>query len=271
MAKLILILSLLFPAFTQPASVITQDKDFRQTGSAKTLSGKTYVLVIFVSQEGQQEWSVSDKTTVIKKIHKATRWIREKSSAFGYKIEFLVFSLGKKNDIKLKYIPKGPYEKLYSSDVIRQAMTASGYEDGFDLSEYARQNAACDNCIVLVASNAKGRSYALPQSREMYSRNIKSGCKPHQIEGCVLYNKYNSGLNIAAPTITHEILHLFGAVDLYYSKDDRQKNELAAKHFPNSIMRRVNYTFDKLEIDPITAYLTGLTNRCQDWYTQLIN
>ena len=255
-----------------PQQNITIDpsNDFRNLGTAKTLSGKTYVLVLFVSQQGQSEWDKTEKTAIMKKVTQATHWISNKTKKFGKNNHFVVYSLGKKNDIKLRYIPRGPYEKLYSNDVIHQAMTAAGYEPGFDFFDYTRQKTSCDNCVVLVISNTNGLSYALPQSREMYTKNIGSGCKPHQLEGCVLYKRYNNDQNIASPTIAHEILHLFGAKDLYGFKGDKQKDDKAAKHFPNSIMRRVNYTFDKLEIDPVTAYLTGLNDNLNEWYWQFI-
>ena len=268
MITLFIILTTLLNLAPQQDMTLDPSNDFRGIGSAKTLSGKTYVLVLFVSQEGKSEWGKTEKTALMKKVKQATGWISDKTRKFGKNNTFSVYSLGKKNDIKLKYIPQGPYERFNSNDVIRQAMIAAGYESTFDFFEYAQQKTSCNNCVVLVISNTKGRSYALPQSRDMYSRNIGSGCKPNQLEGCVLYSKYDNGQNIATPTIAHEILHLFGANDLYGFKGDKQKDEKAAKHFPNSIMRRVNYSFDKLNIDPVTAYLTGLSDSLNEWYRQ---
>jgi len=252
----------------QPDMTVSPDKDFRDIGSARKLSGKTYVLVLFVSEKGQKEWSKAETRPVMEKIHKATGWISKKSKLYGVKNEFKVYSLGSKEPIKLKNIPQGPGPKAGSSDILRVAMQSAGFEDGFDFFGYAKEKTSCDNCLVLIVSNTKGRSYATPESREAYMKNIKTGCAPHQLESCLIFSKYSDGRNIAAPTIAHEILHLFGATDLY--DNNTQKNELMGKHFPNSIMRRINYTFDKLELDPLTAYLTGLTDTCKEWYMKFV-
>ena len=49
-------------------------------------------------------------------------------------------------------------------------------------------------------------------------------------------------------TIEHELLHQFGAVDLYYPKE---VVEIAKLFLPKSIMN------DGYEIDPLTEYLIG--------------
>jgi len=264
MITLFIILTTLLNLAPQQNLALDPNNDFRGIGSAKTLSGKTYVLVLFVSQEGKKEWGKTEKSAIMKKVKQATGWISDKTKKFGKSNSFSVYSLGKKNDIKLRYIPSGPYERLYSNDVINQAMIAAGYVNNAEFLDYVQQKAAYDNCLVLVFSNTQGLSYALPLSRISYQNNIKSGCPPNQLEGCVVFNKYTDGRNIAAPTIAHEILHLFGAIDLYDTKGNKQRDETLKKHFPNSIMRRVNYTFNNLEIDPFTAYQTGLTDNYKE-------
>lgn len=266
---LFIILTTLLNLAPQQDTALDPSNDFRGMGSAKTLSGKTYVLVLFVSQEGKSKWDKAEKTAIMKKVKQATSWISDKTKKFGKSNSFSVYSLGKKNDIRLKYIPAGPYERLNSNDVIGQAMIAAGYINNAEFLDYVQQKGSYNNCLTLVFSNTQGRSYALPLSRASYQSNIKSGCTPHQLEGCVIFNRYTDGRNIAAPTIAHEILHLFGAIDLYDTKGNKQKDETLKKHFPNSIMRRVNYTFNNLEIDPFTAYQTGLTDNYKEWYSQI--
>lgn len=267
MLRILLILTFLLFG-PQPDMSLSPDKDFRDVGTARKMSGKTYVLVLFVSEKGQNGWTKADTRPVMDKIHKATNWISKKSKLYGVKNEFKVYSLGSKEQIKLKRIPQGPSQRNGTSDILREAMIAAGYDDGFDFFAYAKEKTSCDNCLVLIVSNTKGKSFATPESRETYTKNVRTGCAPHQLESCLIFSKYNDGRNIAAPTIAHEILHLFGATDLYDSNASRDKQ--MGQHFPNSIMRRINYTFDKLELDPLTAYLIGLSNTYKDWYRKFV-
>lgn len=50
----------------------------------------------------------------------------------------------------------------------------------------------------------------------MYQYNKKYGYNPTMLEGCMLFQYYDSnGQQIYSSTIAHETLHVFGAVDLY--------------------------------------------------------
>ena len=57
----------------------------------------------------------------------------------------------------------------------------------------------------------------------------------------------------------HEILHLFGAIDLYYRFDtDDMCNNLTKEQFRFNIMRNPgSYPIDKTELCDIDAYLIG--------------
>ncbi len=64
------------------------------------------------------------------------------------------------------------------------------------------------------------------------------------LEFCVLTNESDSH------AITHELLHLFGAADLYYPYP---VYGLTMEYFPKSVM----CTYEGMEVDPLTRYLVG--------------
>ena len=67
--------------------------------------------------------------------------------------------------------------------------------------------------------------------------------------------------------MAHEMLHLFGAWDLY--ELDEKDNARAAKTaimFPKSIMNCKGQTIWDMQIDEITAWLVGLREEGKDWY-----
>ncbi|MFT5822974.1 MAG: hypothetical protein ACI8ZM_004231 [Crocinitomix sp.] len=71
--------------------------------------------------------------------------------------------------------------------------------------------------------------------------------------------------------ITHELLHLFGAIDLYPHGQQANFNysEIAEK-YPNEIMRISHKNIDKLMLSPITKYYIGWENDLDKADTRLL-
>ena len=260
MKRLLLLLSVFLTVSFEAG--IDPSKDFRNLGSAKNLSGSTYVLIIFVSQEDGAEWTQEEVSGVYDRIFEAFSWIKEQDRRFGVKTDFSLFVLGDKRKISIDYFPSGPFDGDLSNGMIKTAMSAAGYTSDFDFLGYAKNKTGCDNCIVYVCCNSRGRSYALSQNRTLFHYNLKFGYNPVMLEGCVLFR------DCMPAVIAHETLHLFGAVDLYDVYGDKKTNSKARRCFPNSVMHRVDGSFGCLEIDSLTAFLTGLTNKYQKHYEE---
>ena len=77
-------------------------------------------------------------------------------------------------------------------------------------------------------------------------------------ERMICYSRYPDGRPTADATYAHEVLHLFGAGDLYfpYDTDSGRKREAQAQ-FPNDVMLRVDYDLKGLDIGEFTAYRIG--------------
>lgn len=99
---------------------------------------------------------------------------------------------------------------------------------------------------------------------------------PALMEKCYLYLYDEYGEEYENPaTYTHEILHMFGAADLYtVSEEDGVSNEVISyvdKTYPRDIMYTVydeneEHDYDEIpcEIGPITAYFIGFVDRCDE-------
>ena len=76
----------------------------------------------------------------------------------------------------------------------------------------------------------------------------------------ICFSRYPDGRLTAAATYAHEILHVFGAGDLYFPYDGDGKRKAEARRlFPNDVMFRVDYKLDRLNVGPFTAYRIGWT------------
>ena len=86
-------------------------------------------------------------------------------------------------------------------------------------------------------------------------------------ERMICFTHYPDGRPTAAATYAHEILHLFGAGDLYfpYDRDERRK-ELARRWFRDDVMLRVDYDMSRLTIGHFTAFRVGWLDKLKPEY-----
>jgi hypothetical protein len=90
------------------------------------------------------------------------------------------------------------------------------------------------------------------------------------VEGAVVYEQDNSGNGVVSSVIAHEILHLYGAWDLYQTFTQSAENEERARRlFPSSIMRRIADDINELEVDEVSAWLVGWKPNRLAWYESL--
>lgn len=225
---------------------IDPGKDYRNFGSAKRLKGKTYVLTLFISEK-ESPWQDKEVKQTLENTFSAFKWIRLQAEKYGSSVSFDFYALGNKDKkIFADSIPKGPFEGYLSNSFISNAMRSAGYAAGFDFVKYAEETSDCKNSLVLVFCNSKGRSFAMPQSSEDCKLSREYGYAARPLEGSVIYK------GALPAVIAHEVLHLFGAVDLY--------GKGGAEIFGSSIMKTTEGGLDNLGLDSLTSFLTGLTN-----------
>ena len=112
--------------------------------------------------------------------------------------------------------------------------------------------------MVLILANKAGNGYAIQYSYEM-DKNL------YFLERTILYQKYLNDSELASSSIAHEILHLFGAWDLYETFEQTKDREVKARElFPDDIMLQTSYNINELNIDKLTAWLTGLSSFHED-------
>ena len=85
---------------------------------------------------------------------------------------------------------------------------------------------------------------------------------------CLIYIYYiNKDIETNTAAIAHEILHLFGACDLYELDDNEHDRAIKTElMFPNSIMHNTHRDIWETQIDEINAWLVGLKAEGKDWY-----
>ncbi|MCL2138506.1 MAG: hypothetical protein FWH41_03125 [Treponema sp.] len=240
--------------------IYAQNSSQYQLGSAKILKGNIYVLQCFVS-DYNNKWTQEEKNEASSKLYAAQNWLQKQASNYGTTVNFQGGSFGFAEDIKLEYVNYGTGSGREDINVLTTVFKKIGYVKNLDFYDWVQNNTNCENALVVIYVKGEGRSYSIAYESEFMDK------EKYFTETCVVYNKYWGGLEMYEASIAHEMLHLFGAWDLYETfQQSREKEQRARQYFPNSIMLRTSYNINELMVDELTAWLIGWNNTAQGWY-----
>jgi len=234
-----------------------------RAGSARELSGNIYTLSCFIS-EPNEEWTYKEKQAILKQVKESQEWIKGQAAKYNVSVNFDAGgNFGLDTDIKMPLIERGTASGKEPVDWVSRVLKKVGYSSPLKLLEWVKQNTNAKQTQVIIFAKGKGNGYAMATSTEMDK-------ELYFVEGAILYEKYNNGSKLASSSIAHEMLHLYGAWDLYKTFSQSAENEKKAKQkFPNSVMLRTSYNIEELEIDELTAWLIGWNTKPKSWYDTL--
>jgi hypothetical protein len=244
----LLALSFTFYSHILPA----QSNDKWRAGSAYALTGKVYILSAFIGSE-TEDWTKEEKDKVFALQREACTFIQKQAKNYKENVSFQEGTFGYDKTLYFDELPSGQGSGKEPVDWVGRVLKKAGYKNNLDFSNWVKKNTTCTNSIVLIYLNKSGVSYALPASTEMNQELYFN-------EGCLVYSYYDTAKKkpLCAATIAHEMLHTFGAWDLYTTfaqSNDREKK--ARTIYPNDIMLRTSYNINELEIGKLTAWLVG--------------
>lgn len=193
-------------------------------GYCEKLTGDVHILFVWVD-DAISAWNDSDKQTVLFELEKGIQMLETQAKAQNVELSFSQEYIESKIDIEA-----GEFQKDWKNE----ALVAAGYKSVGETQQEIEQKRGVSSAPIVFLLNCNGRAYA-------YSRSLERGA-----ESVALYASDPSAF-------AHEILHLYGAVDLYVLDETI---ELAERLLPQSIMLYGD------EIDDLTMYLIG-------WKTEL--
>jgi hypothetical protein len=229
-------------------------------GSAKSLRGTIYSLSIFISEEGNP-FSQNKKQAILAKGKIAKDWLCKESERYDIPLSFKnggTFGLNK--DVVVDYIPSCDGLKNFYRNWVPFLLNKLGWKDPLRLYEKIKSEDDYDGIHVEIYANKSGRSYALP---------FKTGLNKNHyyLEAYLCYQVFSCRTEILPDVIAHEMLHLYGAWDLFQNHSVNAKQDQFAKiHFKNDIMRRASANINDLEIGALTAWRIGWIPMREPWY-----
>lgn len=220
----------------------------RDIGSANILSGRVAICHIFCFDK-ESYWRPGERNRVLALMQQAFTFITKHSQAHQKRVQFVERVIGPVS-VERTISTDSMADPIWTEDVIQLASHSTGQ----DLVTRLERETQADSVIICLHVNKSALSYNLA-----YYDNV---AKKFDAERMVCFARYPDDRETAAATHAHEILHLFGAGDLYFPYDITSDRKLqAAALFPNDVMYRVDYNIGRLNVGPFTAFRVGWTNQ----------
>lgn len=239
----------------------------KPTGSAEYLAGKTVLVSIYMDNDKSSSagWSEKDMTRTYKYMDTAIDYLKRSAKEYGFDSE-LVYDVREHPD--LKYFTDMDVINDRMDDTKAHDMTDSWIEENVDYLAILEKYGA-DSVGFLYFMNSSGTSWCYPYYP--YPDEPEYGYLEKAY--IYLYDEYNDYETPA--TYAHEILHMFGAVDLYTTSKEDGINRKLIKYVERTYPRDIMYTvYDENEenvyddipcdIGPLTSYFIGFTNSCKE-------
>lgn len=253
-----MILSLCKNESVSRAVEVSPDAEWKQnpTGSAGILEGKSVLISIYI-EDTKTRWSENDKNEASKKLMSASRYIKKQAKKYGKNVT-IIADRKKYKDICYDYQTKWKIKDSNKSQMKLYKEMKKFIENDMDVTAI-REKYGTDSMGFLFHVNKSGVSSTMVHY-------IQDGTK-YFYECATLFSEYQKEPE-GASTYAHEILHLFGARDLYEKSLPDGILSSFVKYvetkFPNDIMystytmsgKQLKYKI-KNEISRITAYFLG--------------
>lgn len=216
-------------------------------GSASVLKGKNILVSLFLTTP-DNTFTEEEKETCLQRLKEAAIYIEETASDYCIETQFIL-DWSEENSQDLRMEKTVDFTISDDSDFMEALDKAFAQWTEEDLSyEKLLQEYGADGIATCMFVNAPGRSYAI----------VYDG-KDNVRESLVMFVRNDKGTEETAAVYAHEILHVFGAHDLYKGEEySRAVTDYIAANYLDEIMRRVDGEGKISEqVSRITAYHLG--------------
>lgn len=231
------------------------DEEEYKLGSAKLLEGDNILVSIFVDINGN-EWTEEEKQYSEDSLKEAVTWIEGEGAAYGKQIRF-IYNMDSQSD--LLYTQSIDFKVDSDSDDSNQytyyLYNKLWIQENIDVVSI-KENYGSNSIGYLFFIKDRGTSYTYTHYLEDKNINKEEMCTIY-LEDSSEYNLYEN-----PATYAHEILHLYGALDLYKGACPEDLNAYVIDSYPYEIMLSTynetlipNEYGEVKSISPITAYM----------------
>lgn len=229
-------LIILLPCLALYAQAGIDARAAMQVGTCQSLSGKVAVLIVPVSSPGAT-WDGETIAKVFSHTATACRWLEKEAKEAGVDLDlFAISQWGVSLQLNVKDTSLSP-EQIVNMTI--------GYDSLKSYLEHAILPMGFDQVALL---------YALHGTHGTYASQVVTDSELRQFEAVKLMYDAGRSSEVHVMCIAHELLHLFGAMDLYHLSNLTPQLQHLVAH---SVMWTTDPSMETLEVDPITQYLIG--------------
>lgn len=202
----------------------------KNKGINKELRGNVAFCYILVDEQAGR-WSVADENAVVNSIRQTSSWLMQEAGKKNVTLNIRNFVFRSKSDV---HVDLG-----MSNAWVKQVMQNTKYTSITELRNHFKNEKRFDDVAVIFLFRYEERSFA--------SRQVALG--EGEEYATVFYGE-------KCNTFIHEICHLYGACDLYYTDFVKEK---VRRYLGGSIM-----CSNVLYVDDVTAYVIGWQKELTD-------
>lgn len=236
------------------------------TGSAKYLDGDTVLVSVFL-EDTASGWSSTDRKLVRKNLEIACDYLEEQGEEYNKEVN-LIYDFDENPDLEYHMKYDKPFPK--SIDISDEEYMDGANELLYATNDFLKENVPVKQIMEQYNVNSIGFLIFIDNeaSSAVTYPYYKEESEYWYYEMCFIPLRWNNGTgNINPDTYAHEILHLFGAKDLYMTSSNNGFSKSFVKYvyeeYPKDIM--LGYSSQvvsmkkkiKEEITDITAYFLG--------------
>jgi hypothetical protein len=210
-----------------------------------SLTGEVNLLTFFINT-AYDYWDEEEVDFYYEELLESQKWLEWQADIWGQELEFNndAFLGDNKSTVYLEKVLRGSNPE----STIGKIMKEIGFKGLDDFLEYYQFDLDTRKLKIVLFVKSNNRSHA-------YNRwSVK------EMDLAVIYCRNTIGMITGSTVIAHEILHQFGAWDLYYElgrSQTRETSDIIREKYPNSIMRRTSGNENTLEVDEVTAWRIG--------------
>lgn len=229
-------------------------------GSAAVLTGHQKLVFIFVDDDGADPWTVELRQPVEIKIERSVRWLENKAQKYKINLRFhhVCIPLGSTvacyagECIDEADYCAGPihstWQNRVASGLTSWGSVASRWDDLFRAGGLPLNGT--EGSAVIFCVRRWAPSVAFPFSD---GQNVE-----FERERAIIYdNGGDAGQLFLDSQIAHELLHLYGAVDLAPDKTPEPLKEFASQYSDDVMHTPTQRSIECYCVGEITAYLVG--------------
>ncbi len=238
---------------------------FYGAGTCSFLMNKKVVALFFIDDNSSSWDQGSIQQFTDKSVIPALEFLEKEALSWDVDLQFEIwrFSSALSKGVKLKYngnVNPDLFDGGSTKDLLTQTANIFEYSCDMAFRWALEQKADGTEIIPIFILNKEGVSYA---------RNNYIVSDVDAAEHAVVFSDNKYGSTDQAATFAHELLHLYGAEELYTPV---QRYNLAIQLYEKDIMCLETRKIDKLKIEAFTAYTLGWNKKIpaicndQDWY-----